>query len=96
MTSKIKQQNLITEHRIITDSITVGANSAPNAVANVSKSGYKPVALVGISKGGGGSGLIAIGGYYFSADENLYIQLYNPSATARTISVTADILYQPL
>ena len=96
MTSTIKQQNLITEQRTITNSITVGANSAPDAFANVSKSGYKPVALVGIIKGGGGSGLIAIGGYYFSADENLYIQLYNPSATARTISVTADILYQPL
>lgn len=96
MTSKIKQQNLIMEHRTITNSIAVEANSAPNAVANVSKSGYKPVALAGISKGGASSGLIAIGGYYFSDDEKLYIQLYNPSTTARTISVSADILYQPL
>lgn len=96
MTSTIKQQKLIIEHRTITDSISVEANSAPDATANVSKSGYKPVALVGISKGGGGSGLIAIGGYYFSTDDNLYIQLYNPSTTARVISVTADILYQSL
>lgn len=85
---------IVIENRTLSSSLVVGANTTATASASVTKSGYTPIGVIGTSRGGAGSGLLAdASAYVNTATEIANVQLYNPTSTQRTVSVTAMILY---
>ena len=94
-TSTIKAQNLIVDS-VTTESKTVSGNGNASYTVDVTKTGYKALALVGSTRSGGGSGLLAdAGGWVDVSQQTATFSLYNPTSTARTgISVTLLVLYE--
>jgi hypothetical protein len=72
--------------------ITVPANGTVEASIDVANTGYNPVGLDGILKGGAGNGYIAIAAWYFT-NNTLRVSLVNNTGTSRTITLTAVIRY---
>lgn len=91
-TSKISM-NFIVEN-VNFGSATVATSGGWDYEKSLTKSGYKAVGIVGIQKSGSGQGACPLA--RFSVDANAQtgqISIFNSSGSARTIGVTADILY---
>lgn len=90
--------------KITTDFIVVGDNETSSSASvsanggtqefsiDMSKAGYKPIAVAGLLKNGGANAQIAISHWYFSGD-TLKVSVVNNTSTARNISVTAKCVY---
>ena len=72
---------------------TIAAGAAENLNASVTKSGYTAIGIVGVQKSGQSYGTVSISRFY--TDGTLaYVSIYNNYSSARTYTVSVDVLYQ--
>ena len=88
---KMPIQGIVKENKD-SSSATVAAGSSANFTIDITKSGYTPLWITGISKSGGGNADCVISAYYFSGTD-VIVTVRNVSTSARTISITATIAY---
>ena len=72
---------------------TISAATAENFTVSVSKTGYTAIGIVGVQKSGQNYGTVAISRFYTDGT-NAYVSIYNNYSSARTYSVSVDVLYQ--
>ena len=72
---------------------TISAATAENLTVSVSKTGYTAIGIVGVQKSGQNYGTVAISRFYTDGT-NAYVSIYNNYSSARTYSVSVDVLYQ--
>lgn len=94
-TSTISKQYIVNE----VETASVSVAKATGAVASVSatKTGYKPIGILGIRKTIVGSGTVTpilLSSYSLTDSGNASAIFYNTSATDRTMKVTFTILYE--
>ena len=74
--------------------VTVNANGGTaSATGSASKTGYKPLGIVGVQKSGAGNGEVAITAFYIS-NSSITISYRNGGSSQRTIGTTAYVLYK--
>lgn len=71
----------------------IPSKDASNYTANVQRTGYTPIAIVAISKTGGGSGYIVPTAWYIS-EGTASVTLYNMHTSQLTPTVNVRVLYQ--
>ena len=92
MTSIIQSKDMVVS-TVSKSGYTVGANGYVEITIDVTKSGYKPIGVVGIDKWGGGSVSIVISTYYINGN-NFKAYLRNVGNTSADANLTVHILYQ--
>ena len=92
--SKIQANTMPIVEELAVTNVTVAASGIGTATIETAKTGYTPIGIVGIRKSGSSHGTCAIAAYYLDGT-TATILLANTSATARTITVRATILYVP-
>lgn len=87
-----KVQNMLVVERVSIGSGTLSATTGTSVSASISKTGYKPLGIVGIYKGGQNYATVSVSGFYIES-ETAYVSIFNPNSASRTYSISADILY---
>lgn len=88
-----RKSEFIVEKNVVT--LSVGANTYASQYFNISKSGYKPLAIAGLSATESGNTSIMF--YRWGLNENIaMIGIRNHSSTARDIRIEIDVLHQKL
>lgn len=72
---------------------TIAAGDAENLSVDVTKTGYTPIGIVGVHKTGQSYGYVSISRFYASTT-TAYVSIYNNYSSARTYTVSVDVLYQ--
>lgn len=83
---------LVTD-KFTSDEITVSANGTASATMDAAKAGYTPLGIINIQKSGTGNSAVAISAFRMS-ENSVGIGLANTASAARTLSVTATVLYR--
>lgn len=75
-------------------SVTLAANGGTGSITgDASRSGYTPMAIVGILKSGAGSGQVCFTAFYMNGS-TAKVDLYNNATASRTVSGQASVLYK--
>lgn len=89
----IRKSEFIVEENAFT--LSVGANTYASQYFDISKSGYKPLAIAGLSAVSDGNTSIIF--YRWSLNKNTaLIGIRNSSSTARNMKIEINVLYQKL
>ena len=92
--SKIQKQYIVDS--VTSPEVTVETTKTATITADASKTGYKPIGIVGISKAIVGTGVtsyITLTAFYVNGD-NVTATWHNDSAVDRKITVTFRVLYE--
>lgn len=91
-TAWIRPNEFIVENVSI-GSGTIASATAENLSVSVAKTGYTPIGIVGVKKTGQTYGAVSISRFNIDGT-TAYVSIYNNYSSARTYTVSADILYQ--
>lgn len=92
MTSTIKSKDMVVD-TISKSGITLTANSFIDVIIDATKSGYKPIGVVGISKSGGASVYVVPSTFEIDGN-NFKTFLRNTTNSSATVNLIIFILYQ--
>ena len=84
--------NGFTVQTVALPSTTLASGATTAVSVSVALSGYKPTAIIGISKGGAGNGQVAFSGYYISGT-TAWLTFVNTASASRTFTSTIYVLY---
>lgn len=73
-------------------SVTVSALGAETVTISISKTGWVPLGIIGITKAGAGNGSLTFTAFYISGNDAV-VSFYNTANASRTFTVTAVVLY---
>ena len=92
---KVTDSNAFTLETVtVFSSAAIAAGGYNSATVNITKSGYKPLAISGVNASGTGAAGCLIASYYFTdSNTKAYARVRNVGTNAATITCTVDILY---